>query len=206
MRLRLHLRYGVVLLLVALLSSQAGAQLVETARILTPKKKDLGAIIDQAIKGPKGSGGAQPQAEPARNSRPAGTPSKPKVLPDTFSGETEDPASILDINADVLTRFSTALVAETAKRDDAKNPLTRAKYDSIGGAAGGFTPRQYFVLKARVRPFCEAVAAGRPPRDDLVLSYMPLEAMAIKPRCPALLPALQNNWAATQSERHTPNR
>lgn len=206
MRLRLHLREGVLLLLVALLSSQAGAQLVETARILTPKKKDLGAIIDQAGKGPKGSSGAQPQAEPARHSKPAGTPSQPRALPDSFSGETEDPASILDININVLSRFSAALAVETAKREDAKSPLTRARYDSIGAAAGRFTPRQYFVLKARVRPFCEAVAAGRPPRDDLVLSYMPLEAMAIKPRCPVLLPALQNNSAATQTERHTPNR
>lgn len=206
MKLKLHVRDGVVLLLLALLSSRSDAQLVETARILTPKKKDLGAIIEKELgKGPKGPSGTQPQVEPAPHSKPAGATSQPRALPDTFSGETEDPVSILDINVDVLTRFSAALAVETAKREDAKSPLTRARYDSIGAVAGGFTPRQYFVLKARLRPFCDAVAAGRAPRDDLAFSYMPTEAMAIKPRCSGLLPALQHNWAAIQIERrHTP--
>lgn len=206
MKLELHVRDGVVLLLVAFLSSRSGAQLVETGRILTPKKKDLGAIIEKEIgKGPKGPSGAQPHVKRAPHSRPAGATSQPKALPDTFVSDTEDPASILDINVDVLTRFSAALAVETAKREDAKRPLTRARYESIGAEAGGFTPRQYFVLKARLRPFCEAVAAGRAPPDDLAFSYMPTEAMAIKPRCTGLLPALQHNWAAIQTERrHTP--
>ncbi len=195
---------GVVLLLVALLSSRSDAQLVETGIILK-KTKDLGAMIENAGKGPKGPNGAQPQVEPAPPSKPAGATSQPRALPDTFSGDTEDPASSLDINVDVLTRFSAAIAAETAKREDAKGSLTRAKYDSVGAKAGGFTPRQYFVLKTRLRPFCEAVAAGRAPPDDLAFSYMPTEAMAIKPRCSGLLPPLQYNWAANQIERrHTP--
>ena len=68
--------------------------------------------------------------------------------------------------------------------------MTRLKYDEVGAAAGGFTPRQYFVLKARVRPFCEAVAAGQPPSSTLTLSYMPTEAVVIRPRCSELLPSL----------------
>jgi hypothetical protein len=77
--------------------------------------------------------------------------------------------SILHINADVLTRFSTALAAETGRRSEGAQ-LTRLKYDEHGATAGGFTPRQYFVLKARVRPFCEAIAAGQPPSNNLTLS------------------------------------
>jgi len=205
MKLKLHVRDGVVLLFVAVLSSRSGAQLVETARILTPKTKDLGAIIDEKIgKGPKGSDGTKSQ--PAAHSKPAAATSPPRALPDTFSSDSEDPASILDINVDVLTRFSAALAIENAKREDTKNPQTRARYDSIGAAAGGFTPRQYFVLKARLRPFCEAVAAGRAPPDDLQFSYMPTEAMAIKPRCWGLLPALQHNLAAERIERLTEKR
>ena len=203
MKLKLPVRYGLVLLLVALLSSRSDAQLVETARILTPKKKEIGAPIDKALD-PKGPSGAQPQVEPPPHSKPAGATSQTRALPDTFSSETEDLASVLEINVDVLTRFSAALAVETAKRGDANSPLTRADYDSIGAGAGGFTPRQYFVLKARLRPFCEAVAAGRAPPDDLTLSYLATEAMAIKPRCLGLLPALQQNWAAIQIERrHT---
>jgi len=205
MKLKLSVRDGVLLLLVALLSSRSDAQLVETARILTPKTKDLGAIIEKALEGPKRPSGAKPQVEPAPHSKPTGATSQPRALPETFSSETEDLASILEINVDVLTRFSAALAVETAKREDAKSPLTRAKYDSIGAEAGGFTPRQYFVLKARLRPFCEAVAAGLAPPDDLAFSYLATEAMAIKPRCSGLLPALQQNWAAIQIERrHTP--
>lgn len=68
--------------------------------------------------------------------------------------------------------------------------MTRLKYDEVGAAAGAFMPRQYFVLKARVRPFCEAVAAGQP-SNNLTLSYMPTEAVVIRPRCPELLPALK---------------
>ncbi len=190
MKLQLGLRIGIALSFAALVSSPARGQvLVETARILTPKKKDLGAIIDKAGKQP---GSAQPRVEtPSPQPQPSVAASKPSVLPDIFNSDTEDPASILDINTDVMTRFSASLAAEVAKRADSQNPLTRASYDSIGAAAWAFTPRQYFVLKARVRPFCDAVAAGQPPPDDLRFSYMPLEAKAIKPRCAALLPALK---------------
>jgi hypothetical protein len=178
-----------VLAAAALVSTPARAQvLVETGILSSPKTKDLGAIWDKALKDPTG---AKPKPKPGAP-RPASAPAKPPVLPDTFSGETEDPMSILDINADVLTRFSAALAAGTARRAEGP-PLTRLKYDEVGAAAGGFTPRQYFVLKARVRPFCEAVAAGQPPSDNLTLSYMPTEAAAIRPRCPALLPALKLN-------------
>jgi hypothetical protein len=181
----------IVLVVAALMSTPARAQvIVETAILSSPKSKpkDLGAIWDKALKEPTG---AKAKAKPAA-APPASAPAKPRVLPETFSGETEDPMSILDVNADVLTRFSVALAAETARRGEGA-PLTRLKYDEVGAAAGGFTPRQYFVLKARVGPFCEAVAAGQPPSDNLTLSYMPTEAAAIRPRCSALLPALKLN-------------
>ena len=200
MKLKIPIRSGLALLVVALFSSRSDAQLVETGIILK-KSKDLGAIIEKGTKDPKVPSGAQPQTEPAPRSNPAGATSQPRSLSDSFSSETEDIASVLEITPDVLARFSAALAVETTKRDDAKNPLTRAKYDSIGASAGGFTPRQYFVLKARLRPFCEAVAAGQAPPDNLTLSYLATEAMAIKPHCSALLPELQRNWAAMQIER-----
>lgn len=194
MKLQLPLRTGIVLVLAVFVSSTAKAQvLIETANILTPKTKDLGEIIDKAAKGPKAVSGAQPRVETPSSSQPSATASHPAALPDTFASENEDPRSILDINADVLTRFSTALAAEAAKRDEKGTPLTRAKYHAIGAEAAGFTPRQYFVLKARITPFCDAVAAGLAPPDNLRFSYMPTEAMAIKPRCASLLPALKHN-------------
>ena len=161
--------------------------IVETGILSSPKARDLGAIFDKASKEPTP---AKPKTKAGRPTAPA--PPKPRVLPDSFSGETEDPMSILDINADVLTRFSAALAAESVRRGQV-TPLTRLKYDEVGATVGGFTPRQYFVLKARVRPFCEAVAAGQPPSNTLTLSYMPTEAVVIRPRCPELLPALRLN-------------
>lgn len=200
MKLKIPVRPGFVVLLAVLVASRSDAQLVETGIILK-KSKDLGAILEKGAKDPKGPSVAQPQVEPGPHSKPAGAPSHPRDLPDTFSSETEDLSSVLEITADVVSRFSAALAAETAKRDDANNSLTRAKYDSVGAGAGGFTPRQYFVLKARLRPFCEAIAAGQAPPDNLTLSYLATEAMAIKPRCSSLLPELQHNWAAMQIER-----
>ena len=179
-----------VLVASALLSTSTGAQVLVETGILSPKTKDLGAIWDRGMKDPTA---ATPKPttktnSPASHSAPA--PVKPRVLPETFSGETEDPMAILDINVDVLTRFPMALAAETARRGSGV-PLTRLQYDETGAAAGGFTPRQYFVLKARIRPFCEAVAAGQAPPDNLILSYMPSEQAAIRPRCSVLLPALK---------------
>jgi hypothetical protein len=172
----------------ALVATPAKTQvIVETGILSSPKVRDLGAIFDKASKEPKP---AKPKTK-AGPARPA-TPAKPKVLPDSFSGETEDPMSVLDINPDVLTRFATALAAESARRRQG-TPLTRLKYEEVGAAAGGFTPRQYFVLKARIRPFCEALAAGQPPSNTLTLSYMPTEAVVIRPHCTELLPALQLN-------------
>jgi hypothetical protein len=180
---------AIFLVAAAVVSTTARAQVIVESAILSPPKiRDLGSIFDKAGKEPAG---AKPKSKTGA-SRPAAAPAKPRVLPDTFSGETEDPMSILDINPDVLTRFSAALAVETARRSQG-GKLTRLKYDEVGAAAGGFTPRQYFVLKARVRPFCEAIAAGKAPSDNLTLSYMPTEAMAIRPRCSTLLPALKLN-------------
>jgi hypothetical protein len=192
MNIKLPLRIAAVVVLTIFLSSTARAQvLIETGRILSPKTKDLGEIIDKAAKGPKEAGAAQPRVEtPSPRSRSSASAQPHSVL-DPFSSDTEDPASILEINVDVLTRFSAALAAESARRGDAQNPLTREKYNAVGAEAGGFTPRQYFVLKARATPFCEAIAARQAPPDDLRFSYLPTEAMALKPRCAALLPGLR---------------
>jgi hypothetical protein len=178
-----------VLVASAFVSTSTNAQVLVETGILTPKTKDLGAIWDRAMKDPTAAKPKPSTTTKPGASRPA-APAKPRVLPETFSGETEDPMSILDINVDVLTRFPTALAAETARRASATT-LTRLQYDEAGATAGGFTPRQYFVLKARVRPFCEAAAAGQAPSDNLILSYMPSEGAAIRPRCSVLLPALQ---------------
>jgi hypothetical protein len=178
-----------VLVASALVSTSTSAQVLVETGILAPKTKDLGAIWDRGMKDPTATK-PQPATKTKPGARPASAPAKPRVLPETFSGETEDPMAILDINVDVLTRFLPALAAETARRGSAPS-LTRLQYDEAGATAGGFTPRQYFVLKARVRPFCEAVAAGQAPADNLVLSYMPSERMAIGPRCSILLPALK---------------
>jgi hypothetical protein len=179
---------AIIFVAAALVATPARTQvIVETGILSSPKARDLGAIFDKASKEPKP---AKPKTKVG--APPAAAPATPRVLPDSFSGETEDPMSILDINADVLARFEVGLAAETARRGEGA-PLTRVKYDGAGAAAGGFTPRQYFVLKARVRPFCEAVAAGQPPSNTLTLSYMPTEAMVIRPRCSELLPALKLN-------------
>ena len=180
----------------ATLATTASAQVIIEEGILVPKikaKDPLSAKWDKAMKDPA----AQPAATPAAKtkaktgvSHAATTPAKPRVLPETFSGNTEDPMSILDINADALMHFSVAIAAEVARRSEG-TVLTALQYDEVGAAAGGFTPRQYFVLKARVRPFCEAIAAGQPPSDNLVLSYMASEAATMRPRCATLLPNLK---------------
>lgn len=203
MKLQLVITIGIVLSSAPLVSSPAsGQEMVETA-ILSKKTKDIGDIFDKAW---KKANGEKPQVEsPAPRpkasmgharaatggARTPVAPAKPRVLPETFSSETEDPASILDITVDVMTRFTVALAAEVAKREASNNLLTHENFDAVGAQAGGFTPRQYFVLKARLRPFCDAVAAGQMPPNDLKLSYMPTEAMAIRPRCAALLPTLK---------------
>ena len=185
-----------VALLSAALATTASAQVIVEEGILAPKTKakdPLSKIWDRAMKDPTAT---KPAATPAKTkaktgvSHAAATPAKPRVLPETFSGNTEDAMSILDINPDALTHFSAAIAAEVARRTGGTT-LTALQYDEVGAAAGGFTPRQYFVLKARVRPFCEAVAAGQAPSDNLVLSYMPSEAAAIRPRCATLLPNLK---------------
>ncbi len=186
-----------ILFVSATLATTASAQVIVEEGILVPKikaKDPLSAKWDKAMKDPTA---AKPAATPAAKtkattgvSHAAAAPAKPRVLPETFSGNTEDPMSILDINADALTHFSAAIAAEVARRS-AGTALTPLQYDEVGAAAGGFTPRQYFVLKARVRPFCEAIAAGQQPSDNLVLSYMASEAVAMRPRCPALLPNLK---------------
>ena len=186
----------VAAIVAATLATTAGAQVIVEEGILVPKSKPkdpLSNMWDRAMKDPTAK---KPAATPAKTnaktgvSHAAATPAKPRVLPETFSGNTEDPMSILDINPDALTHFSAAIGAEIARRS-AGTPLTQLQYDEVGATAGGFTPRQYFVLKARVRPFCEAIGAGQAPSDNLVLAYMPSEAAAIRPRCAALLPNLK---------------
>jgi hypothetical protein len=179
------------------LATTASAQVIVEEGILAPKAKvkdPLSAKWDKAMGEPTAG---KPAATPAATtktktavSHSAVTPAKPRVLPETFSGNTEDPMSILDINPDALTHFSAAIAAEVARRSSG-TALTGLQYDAVGATAGGFTPRQYFVLKARIRPFCEAIAAGQAPSDNLVLSYMPSEAAAIRPRCATLLPNLK---------------
>ena len=184
---------GIVLVAAALVPSSARAQVLVETGILTPKTKDLGAIWDRAMKDPTAAKPAETPAAKTNTKTGAlrAVPAKLRMLPETFSGETEDAMSILDINADVLSRFSVALIAEAARRSEG-DPLTRAQYEEVAAiVGGGFTGRQYFVLKARVRPFCEAVAARQLPSDNLTLSYWPSEGAAIRPRCSALLPALR---------------
>jgi hypothetical protein len=182
---------AVFLAIAALAASPINAQVLVETGILTPKKpKDpINSIWDKAM-GDSEKTKAAPKTTTARPATAVST--KPKVLPETFSGETEDPMSILGIDADVMTRFSTALAAESKRRAEAP-PLKRLQYEAIAAPLGGFTPRQYWVLKERVRPFCEAIAANQPPSDNLTLSYMPSESAAIKPRCADLLPSLQLN-------------
>ena len=173
----------------ATLATTASAQVIIEEGILVPKinaKDPLSAKWDKAMKDPTAA--KRPAKPPTKTA--AGGPAKPRVLPETFSGNTEDPMSMLDINPDALTHFSAAIAAEVARRT-AGTPLTPLQYDELAAVAGGFTPRQYFVLKARVRPFCEAIAAGQPPSDNLVLSYMLSEAAAMRPRCATLLPNLK---------------
>jgi len=185
-----------VVFVASTLATTASAQVIVEEGILAPKTKavdPLSARWDKAMKDPAT---AKPAGTPAGTkvktgvSQAATTPAKPRVLPETFSGNTEDPMSILDINPDVITRFFSALSAESERRSQVAS-LTRMQYDELGAKAGQFTPRQYFVLKARVRPFCEAIAAGQAPSDNLTLSYMPSEATTIRPRCATLLPLLK---------------
>jgi hypothetical protein len=184
-----RLTIAVVLAAAALTAAPLQAQFLVETGILTPKKpKDLGDIWDKGMKDP----GAKKTAPKTTGVTPSAKPAKPKTLPETFSGETEDPMSIVGIDADVLARFSAALAVETKRR--AETPaLTRIKYEELAAPAGNFTQRQYWVLKERVRPFCEAIAAKQPPPDNLTLSYMPSEGAAIRPRCAELLPVLLLN-------------
>jgi hypothetical protein len=184
-----RLTLAVVLVAAALAAAPIQAQVLVETGILTPQKpKDLGDIWDKGMKNP----GDKKPAPKTTAVAPSAKSAKPKTLPETFSGETEDPMSILGIDADVLTRFSAALAVETKQR--AETPaLTRIKYEELAAPAGNFTQRQYWVLKERVRPFCEAIAATQPPPDNLTLSYMPSEGAAIRPRCPELLSALLLN-------------
>lgn len=189
MSFELGVRIGIVLSLAMVVSSPARGQVLVETGVISKKAKDLGEMIGKAAKQP-----ANPQprvVSPSPGSRASARTAKPSVLPDTFSPDLEDPASVLGIDADVMTRFSSALAAEVAKRGERQNQLTRASYDAIGAKAGAFTPRQYLVLKARVLPFCEAVTAGQPYPNDLRFSYMPTEAAAISPHCIALLPELK---------------
>ncbi|MEO8193446.1 MAG: hypothetical protein ABI681_06315 [Gemmatimonadales bacterium] len=172
---------GIVLGLGLLASSPASAQIADLGRIIAKKDKDAAAAVEKAGQSSTSKPAAKPRAKP----RP-----KPAALTtQEFSPDNEDPMSILDINSEVLQRFTAALAAESAKHDEA-GKLTAARYNEAGADAGEFTPRQYFVLKARVGPLCDAFAKGAERPDDSRLAYMPSEADAIKPRCAVLMPAL----------------
>src|SRR6266851_2545483 len=86
------------------LAVPASAQvLIETGALSSPKKpKDLGDIWDRAMKEPGAKPAAKPATKKTASARPAAVPAKPRVLPETFSGNTEDAMSILDINPDAL--------------------------------------------------------------------------------------------------------
>jgi hypothetical protein len=192
MKFQSSIPIAAALLLIVFGSSTAKAQvLIETGRILSPKTKDLGEILDKAAKGPKTISGVESASEPsASKGRASSVPRKPVDPLAPFSTDGEDPASVLDINADVLTRFSTSLSAEAAKREQGAK-VTPKQSNAAGAEAGAFTARQYFVLKARVSPYCEAAAAGRKALEELTLPYLPTETMAIKPRCAELLPLMR---------------
>ena len=174
MRRHFSLQLGLIISLSAVIALPAHAQVLVETGVLSKKTKDLGDMIDKAWKEPKPDGGAQPKVTTVPNAakKASAAGAKPQILPDVFNPDTEDPMNVLDINADVMTRFAAALRS---------------------GETGGFTPRQFFVLKARVRPFCAAIVAGQPPPNSLQLSYMPSEAMAIKPRCAEVYPALSES-------------
>jgi hypothetical protein len=183
------LRPAFILVAIALAASPLEAQVLVETGILTPKKpKDLGSIWDKGMEG----GAKKPAPKTTTAPAAAAKPSKPKALPETFSGETEDPMSILGIDADVLARFSATLAVESKRRAETPS-LTRFKYEELAAPTGNFTQRQYWVLKERIRPFCEATAANQAPPDNLTLSYMPSEAAAIRPRCGELLSAIKIN-------------
>jgi hypothetical protein len=180
---------GLIFSLAVIVAPPARAQVLVETGVLSKKTKDLGDMIDKAMKKP--NGGEPKVITPASKSGASARTKKPSVLPDTYNPDTEPPENVLDINTDVMTRFSAALASEVARRAQDKKPLTRAAYDSVAATAGSFTPRQYFVLKARVRPFCDAIAAGQPAPNDLNFSYWPAESAAIRPHCAVVQPELK---------------
>jgi len=78
-------------------------------------------------------------------------------------------------------------------QNDAQGHATAA-----GIAAGGFTPREYAVIKERVVPFCRAQDAASGDGDvrlpgrgtNVYFVYTPAEAAALRTRCGALMQAL----------------
>src|SRR5437667_2654633 len=86
-----------ILFVSATLATTASAQVIVEEGILVPKAKvkdPLSAIWDKAMKDPTAKPAATPAAKTKAKtgvSHAAATPAKPRVLPETFSGNTEDP-------------------------------------------------------------------------------------------------------------------
>jgi hypothetical protein len=172
-----------VLALGALAPSLASAQISDLGKIIAGKDKQAAEAVEKAGKSQgKRQGKKKPRAKPAARS---------EVSRDSATGVIDDPTVVLDITPDVLARFAAGLEAEAQKREQPVKGMTPAKFETAGAEAGGFTRAQYSMLKERVVPFCDAVIKGLDRPDDYRLAYMPTEMAAIKPRCPALVPALQ---------------
>jgi len=174
---------GLVLAIGALTPSITSAQISDLGKIIAKKDKDAAEAVEKAGKSPRKSPGkTKPRAKPA---------GKSEVSRDAATGVIDDPIVVLDITPDVLSRFATALEVEAQKREQPAKGTTPEKIETAGAEAGAFTRPQYAMLKERVTPFCEAVGKGLDRPDDYRLAYMPTEMAAIKPRCPALMSALQ---------------
>lgn len=173
--------FSTALVTFSAISSPAGAQIADLGKIIAKKDRDAGAAVENAGK----SSGTRKRAARPKAAARAKAPQTGEYSPDT-----EDPASVLDITPEVMTRFAAGVAAETAKRKESGARLTAARYDQAGATAGQFTARQYFVLKQRVTPFCQAVSKGAERPADTRLAYMPSEAIAITPNCRSLYPLL----------------
>lgn len=101
-----------------------------------------------------------------------------------------------------LQRVSQAMMAHLEKKcgvEPSSVPAWKVKEraPAAGAKAGGFEPRQYAMIKERIPPFCAAPADAsaegvRIPGQgkNIFWVYRPGEAQALRPRCDALLKAL----------------
>lgn len=187
-------RSALLLSVVLLVSSPAGAQIGDLGKIIAKKDKDAADAVDKAG---KTTGSARPVTK---------TPPRSRVQPVSPTGEyspdTEDPMSVLEISAESLVLFSAGIAAEKNLREAPGKAMTIAKYHAAGAESAQMTPRQYFVFGKRVTPFCEALARGAERPDDGRLGYMPSEVDALRSRCKSVLPAIEE--LATLAQRSPP--